>query len=301
MQREQITYCRYAPSLGALEGTPQDVWGTPEYHWRKNRHDPCVFFGMYDLRDYLMLWQHRGKAYVLWAGSDITNLSYGFLLNDGKLRTLSVISQGLFEKRLKKMLMKAEHYVENTAEAERLQFCLQSFGLAKKDINVIPSYMGNTDDLKPSYKHDSRLKAYLCSPQGREAEYGFSVIERIADKVPEVDFYLYGSNEWKTNKKNIIVRGRVTKEVMNDAIKDMQVAIRLNFFDGFSEIVAKGILLGQHVITRIPYTGLLNITKNDDIVAHLKHIMFFGQEGLNKNTRQNLINTFNKYPWYKNI
>ena len=62
------SYCRWAPSLGELEDTAENVWGTKPYIWTEHRKKSCVFFGLYDLRDYLALWMHEGKAWVLWAG-----------------------------------------------------------------------------------------------------------------------------------------------------------------------------------------------------------------------------------------
>ena len=54
--------CRYAPSLGALEGTPEEVWGTKDY---ENQDDPTVFFGLYSLSDFFVLLKHRGKKKIV--------------------------------------------------------------------------------------------------------------------------------------------------------------------------------------------------------------------------------------------
>ena len=83
-----MTQCKWAVSLGELEGTHQKAWGTTEY---KSRSEPTVFMGMYDLRDYIALWRHKGKAWVLWCGSDIRSLRANFVFNDGKLKWLSYL------------------------------------------------------------------------------------------------------------------------------------------------------------------------------------------------------------------
>src|SRR3990167_7697782 len=87
-------YCRWAPSLGALESDALSVWGTPLYEYLKHKREQAVFFGLYDLRCYLALWRHKGKACVLWAGSDILNLKNGFVFNDGKLKLFSKLLRG---------------------------------------------------------------------------------------------------------------------------------------------------------------------------------------------------------------
>ena len=69
--------CRYAPSLGALERTHQEVWGTEEYIPEKHLYDPVVFFGLYGLPDWYLLWRHKGKKAVLWAGSDVKHFLNG--------------------------------------------------------------------------------------------------------------------------------------------------------------------------------------------------------------------------------
>src|SRR3990167_2098092 len=112
MQKE-IIYCRWSQSLGSLEASHYDTWGTYEYVYPRDRNKPTVFFGLYDLRDYMSLWLHKGKRWVLWAGSDIVNLKNNFLLNDGKLKTLSKVFSG-FPRFLDKWLdINVEHWVEN--------------------------------------------------------------------------------------------------------------------------------------------------------------------------------------------
>src|SRR3990167_9113966 len=109
--------CRWSQSLGALEATHQEVWGTTDY---KDKAAPCIFFGLYDLRDYISLWRHRGKAWVLWTGSDIRSLRSNFIFNDGKLKWLSVLFSAIAENfrdtLVNKVLNKAEHWCENEAE-----------------------------------------------------------------------------------------------------------------------------------------------------------------------------------------
>lgn len=225
---------RVAPSLGELEGSPEDVWGTRTY---VDRHAPCVFFGLYDLRDYYALLRHRGKAWVLWAGSDLRNLDSGFIFNDGKLHGVSKLLRGNWW--LLPLLRKAEHWVENDWERS----VLEKYNIRA---SVCPSFMGNVSDYALYFMPGN--KVYLSAGHGRQLEYGYGIVEHIAPLVPEVEFHLYGAN-WTSEQPNVVVHGRVPKEQMNQEIRAMQCGLRLNATDGFSEVTAKSVLWGQHPIS----------------------------------------------------
>lgn len=274
-----MSACRVAPSLGALEGTHQEVWGTEDYVYSKHKNEPTVFFGMYDLRDYLALWRHKGKKWILWAGSDLRNLEAGFIFNDGKLKWLSKILRGNWW--VLPILRKAEHWVESSWEKDTLQ----KLGFHSK---VQPSFMGNVKDYEISFTPGN--KVYLSASEGRQEEYGWWRIERVADSYPELEFHLYGA-EWFSAHPNVICHGRVPKEQMNEEIKHMQCGLRLNLTDGFSEVTAKSILWGQYPMTVIPFPmiesakNLMDITekKEPNIVA-----------------RNYYLKRLNAYPWNKN-
>src|SRR3990167_3174810 len=223
--------CRWAPSLGALEDTHQVDWGTVEY---ADRTKPTCFFGLYDLRDYIALWRHKGKAWVLWAGSDIVNLKAGFVFNDGKLKWLSKLLRGNWW--VFPILKKAEHWVENEWEKRELE----SVGVKSR---ISPSFLGRVEDYEVSFKPGN--KVYLSASEGRQEEYGWSIVEKFAEEFPDIEFHLYGA-DWFSVHDNVICHGRVPKEQMNSEIKEMQGGVRLNKTDGFSEITAKCILWGQY-------------------------------------------------------
>jgi len=280
-------YCRVAPSLGDLEGNHQQVWGTCHYIYRKHKDKPTVFFGLYDLRDYIALWRHKGRKWVLWAGSDLENLSSGFLFNDGKLRTLSKIFKG--NKFIKPTLKRATHFVENRYEKDMLNNCIGEFA------NIVPSFMGNVKDFPISYKHSENPNVYLSAHPGREEEYGFEIIERIANKVPECTFHLYGS-DWKSIRKNVVCHGLVTKERFNADIRAMQCGLRLNKHDGFSEITAKSILMGQYPITKLFNPRIPNYFHEMELVALLRNLKTMKKPNLK--ARDYYISIINKYPWF---
>ena len=320
----QRFFCRWAKSLGELESSHQGAWGTLEYDWKKHRNQPTVFFGLYDLRDYIALWWHKGKKWVLWAGSDIRNLRSNFIFNDGKLLWLSQLFSSRGESfrdfLIRRVLSKAEHWVENEAEAWQLK----DMGL--KVSGIRPSFLGNIKKYKVSFRPGN--KVYISASKKREAEYGWPIILQIAWALPQVEFHLYGSDwdwidvkkdqytpgyviqrqgiTWKDFYPNIIIHGRISKEKMNRQIKNMQCGLRLNKHDGFSEITAKSVLWGQYPITYLYHPnisqfaadnhGLPNTANNlRKLVELLKQIP--KKKKPNYSPRDWYIANLNRYPW----
>ena len=273
---------RYSKSLGGgFSGTPNEVWGTIDYI---DRNKPTVFFGMYDLRDYISLWRHKGKAWILWCGGDLNNLDRGFVLNDGKLRWISKLP--FFKPLLIKLLKKAENWVENDWEADILYKHRIIAG-------ICPSFLGDISKYRVSFKPGN--KVYLSCSGGRYKQYGWDLIEEIADKVPEITFYLYGSNNWKTKHKNVILRGRISQKQMNKEVSKMQAGIRPLEFDGCSEVVVKSVLWGQHPISRINYPFVDNYKTKTELINLLKKLP--KKKKPNLKARNWFLNNLNRYPW----
>lgn len=280
--------CRWAPSLGELEATHQEIWGTVEYDYEKHRCLPCVFFGLYDLRDYVALWRHRGRKWVLWAGSDLRNLRDGFAFNDGKLKWLSLLTMGVFTWWTRQIIKQAENWVENTWESEILASCgINSY--------LCPSFLGHIKDYDVSFRQGN--KVYISSGSQRQIEYGFGTIEDIAAELPEIDFHLYGA-EWKTKHPNVIVHGRVPKDEMNHEIREMQCGLRLNKTDGFSEVTAKSILWGQYPITFLPNSLITCAPNREALIRALKQIPL---KTTPNPMRSYYLDWLNKFPWNVSI
>ena len=279
-------YCRWAPSLGSLANTHQEVWGTKEYNLA-HIFEPTVFFGMYDLRDYLALWLHKGKKWVLWAGSDILNLKSGFIANDGKLKLLSMLLKDKFKPFILSILKNANHWVEN----EKEQQALLEEGIPS---NISPSFLGKIEDYPLYWNGSYPFMAYTSSGSGRQEEYGFGIIENIAPKLPKIQFYLYGA-DWKTNNPNVIVRGRIPQKQMDEETKGMHLGLRLNNFDGFSEILAKAVLRGHYAIGKVKHPHIPSFENEEDLIKKIKQISSLTEPNLG--TRQWYIENLNKYPW----
>ena len=233
MQQEQWQ-CRWSPTLGELESDALSVWGTPPYNPEADLNEPCIWFGLYSLRDFYSIWRHKGKRAILWCGSDITHFINGYWLDDkGRIRINSApLAKWINEN--------CDSYVENNVEME----ALKKLGIRSK---VCPSFLGKVEDYSVSYKWNERPKIYASISGNDFILYCWDKIEEIAAKVPWADFYLYGNTEsWPTKNKNVFVRGRVEKEIMNEEIKSMSCGLRLLEFDGASEILVKNLLYGGY-------------------------------------------------------
>jgi hypothetical protein len=265
------------------------VWGTTDYIRREHKNLPTVFFGLYDLRDYIALWRHRGQKWVLWAGSDLRNLDNGFAFNDGKLKWLSMLTRGMMVNICLRWIRKAEHYVENQWEAD----ILKQFGIESK---IVPSFLGKVEDFPVSYKCVEKPNVYISTHKNREMEYGVDSIFRIAREIPEYNFHIYGIEpEMGAYSINITFHGRVSQEQMNGEIKDMQCGLRLNETDGFSEITAKSILMGQYPITRLEYPLIPNFEGEGELISLIKSLP--EMKTYNEKGREYYLKALNNYPW----
>jgi len=77
---------------------------------------------------------------------------------------------------------------------------------------------------------------------------------------------------------------------MNKEIKRMQGCIRMTEFDGFSEIIAKAVLMGQWPVSLIDYPHTLRPREMYKLLT-LKRPNHAG--------RKHYLNKLNKYPWKK--
>lgn len=278
---KEQTYCRWAPSLGELEGPHQKVWGTETYHESmQNDFKPTVFFGLYGMNDFYALWRHKGHKWILWAGSDIRHFENGYWLDEkGEIR---IDNKGLSQW----INANCESWVENTVEQEALRKC----GIESQ---VCPSFLGDVTEYEQSYQWSDKPKVYASVSGDDFYLYRWDNIEQIAKLNPRIEFHLYGNKgKWESKQKNVIVHGRVPKEQMNNEIKHMQGGLRLLKFDGFSEVLAKSVLWGQWPISAIPYPHMLGVDELERL--HAKH-------HANTEGREHYRKSLNNYPWNMHI
>lgn len=281
MQEKHITCCRWSPTLGELEDTHENVWGTKSYDPLTDIDKPCVFFGLYGLPDFYALWRHKGPKYILWAGSDITHFVNGYWLDEtGHIR--------IDPRSLAKWIdTNCKSYVENEVEKNRLAgYEIRS--------TVGRSFLGDISTYPQSYQHSSRPKLYTSVSGDNFELYDWYAIPNLARAHPDIEFHLYGNTKdpYPASRgigivpKNIVLHGRVPKEQMNEEIKHMQGALRLTEFDGFSEILAKSVLMGQWPVSLIPYPYMLTLDDLDDFPTKPN---IAGREYYQK--------TLNQFPW----
>ena len=279
-------YHKWASSLGSLEDTPENIWGTLPYDPEKPVSEPTVFCGLYGLPDFYSLWKHKGRRAIFWCGSDITHFKNGYWLeDDGKIR--------LNPKPLAEWIDKhCESWVENVVEHE----ALKKLGIHSR---ICPSFLGDIN-LPISYNREGgeKPKVYASVSGNNFKLYGWDVIERIAGKVPEVDFYLYGNTvPWPTKHQNVHIVGRVLKKEMNRQIRKMHCGFRPVEFDGASEILMKAVLMGHYAIARIPYPHIDSYSNDKELIACLKNLTERFKP--NFQGRQYFMRKLNKFPWVK--
>lgn len=267
--------CRIAPSLGELESTHTEIWNTVSYSPEKDIDTPCVFMGLYGLPDFYTLWRHKGRKAILWCGSDITHFINGYFLDEAGRIKIEPEQLAIW------INENCESYVENGVEHEALQV----MGIESK---IVPSFLGKIDEYKIEYEPSSRPRVYTSVSGNDFRLYGWGKIPDLADQFPEVEFYLYGNTiDFPYTRANIIQRGRVTKEAMNDEIREMQGALRLTEFDGCSEIIVKAMLWGQYAFSEISYPG----------VNPIQHLGQLKNWTATNYKRDWWIKNLNKYPW----
>jgi hypothetical protein len=259
---QKIKQYRWSPTLGDFEDSPEITWGVKPYD--PDSTEPCVFCGIYGLKDFYALWRYKGEKHIWWVGSDIRNFRNGYWLDDkGSIR----FSPRPFAQWI---INNCVSWVENNVERE----ALLEFGI---DSLVVPSFLGDVTKF-PRQVIDPE-KRYYSSVSGNDFQlYGWDKINEIARKNPDTKYYLYGNTVPWLAPENVIVRGRVPKEVMNEEVKTMTGCIRMVEFEGCSEILVKSVLWGQRPISLIDYSFLHS-----------------------DNPRESLLNKLNRYDFNSNI
>lgn len=266
--------CKVSPTLGDFEDTQNNTWGTRDY---KLNDLPTVFMGAYSFKDYLEVWNHKGRKAILWCGSDIQRFLKGYWLDEEGKMTVRAFDLAPW----------IDTYCENYVENEVEKNALASVGIRSK---VIPSFLGDVNKFDVSFKPGNKL---YTSVSGNDFKvYGWDKIPDLAFSNPNIEFHLYGNTEpfQFMSLGNVFAHGRVPKEQMNKEIKEMQGALRLTEFDGFSEILAKSVLMGQWPVSLIEYPHMLKLNEIGEILNKTEP---------NLEGREYYLKTLNKYPWIK--
>ena len=261
-----------------MEGSHQRAWGTRAYN-KKHIHEPCVFFGLYGLPDFYALWRHKGSKFILWAGTDIIHLKNHYWLEDGG--TLRIHSKSICEW--------INKHCSNWCENEPERNELDKLGIKS---HVCPSFLGDINKFKVHFKPGN--KVYTSISGDDYDRYGWEKIEKLAETYRNIEFHLYGLSDqclldpFLASMENVINHGKVPKEQMNREIRQMQGALRLIGMEGFSEIIAKSVLMGQHPISVIEYPHMLKIKQ-------LKYLPTITKPNIKG--REYYLQKLNKFPW----
>lgn len=184
-----------------------------------------IFFGCYHIGDYVRLLFHRGGRIIFWCGSDILQLE-----------------KSLWRYVIRKI--KSRHICENRVE----QGVLERMGIYAE---IHPMIFEPPEDIPISFIPSERPHVYVTCHDGSQEAYGVNYLEGIATSVPDVTFHIYGVEG--ESHDNVVFHGQIKNEVFNREIRHYQGALRLNSHDGFSEILAKSVLMGQYPISFIFY------------------------------------------------
>ena len=266
---------KVSTSVIGFKERAEKTWGLERWDGIDDPVKDIVFFGLYHERDFAVFELDFNKRMVFWCGSDITRV-----ISDYERR------------RILNNYPDTEHYVENEIEQKELH----DVGFEAK---VIPSFLDNIEKYSVSFMppRDKKWKIWMCAHEEREDEYGVALAKRWAEKDPELEFHIYGIEKQSRDKElsNMIYHGQVPEDKFNREIKKYHAGFRPNFHDGFSEVTAKSVLLGQYPITRIKYDKIWNYTNEDELKNCFDKLK--KQERPNLEARSHWIKSFNQFPW----
>jgi len=269
----------------------EGVWGLKEWRGVDNETEEVLFFGLYNDQDYDAYRIFQGKRTIFWCGSDIFRL------------------QNSWEYQRILKLFPAKHYCENEVEKENLK-------KLNIDAKIIPSFLDNVNNYPVAYRWINKPHIFVSGHNEREDEYGLDVVRRIADRVPETTFHIYGIDkdskyfdisadskplnrlvDIDIDYPNIWYHGRVPEGQFNNEITQYQCGLRTNKHDGNSEVAMKCILNGGYPITKIKCPHIWSYTTDDELVALIDKLKYMKQP--NYEARSYYLKHLNKYPWVK--
>ena len=239
-------------SIGNWEEKLLQRTGGVPYNFFKHWNKSVIFFGLYRPSDYIKFIFHRGKKTVIWLGSDILQAGWWYRIIEH---------------------IKADHICENYLERAILVLMLG------KEIKVKPLFFSDPKRYPVSFKPNKKPHVYLFAHSGHGAEVqgGLDILHRIAPRVPDVSFHVYGLKTPPTGlvgapAGNVQYHGVVPEAQIEIEIKNYQCHLRLHEFDGFSDGTGKSILMGQYPITRIPFPYIDSFKTETELIELLKNL-----------------------------
>ena len=216
-----------------------------EYVWWHDLRKPTTFFGLYRPKDFLLFLLHRGQRSCHWQGSDILQTGWHY-------RWLQKI--------------KAHHICETEVEQGVLRLMLQ------QEVEIRPTFLSNPHEFRTSFKQSRSPEVFIHVNKNAELESGYFVLERIAPRVPEVTFHIFGRVDSRECPSNIKFHGFVGEAEFNKRIQGYSAGLDLHVFSGFSEIISKSILLGQYPISYVRYPFVDTFNTEEELIKLLKNL-----------------------------
>ena len=228
----------------------------------------CLFLGLYFKEDYEVLKRHKSKRYVYWNGTDVSRL------------------------------LGNPEWQEMLKEAPAVHAChnqLLKDELATVGINALirPMFFGDLEYYGISYCPNEKPQFYTHIRKGREAEYGLYRLLRVAKRLPETKFHIYGIDGESID--NIIYHGLVKEAYMDRETRQYQGLLRLNKHDGLSQMVIKAGLMGQYIITFQDTKGVIKVEDEDGIVKAIQEIAT--KSSPNLEFREYYLDKLNNFDW----
>ena len=237
------------------------------------RYDPKtdinkkVFFqGLYHEQDYQTFANHMGERVLYWNGSDV-------------LRTLM---QGTW-------LWLIQHTpAEHLCHSYWQQEVLRRVGVKVK---IFPIFFGDLRRYQVHYEQSDTPQVFLTSHNGRDEDYGVDIVERIAPKVPDITFHIYGA-ENETDNKNVVYHGWVKEEKMDKETRKFQGCIK-GGSGGISITLIKSIMMGQYPISFNKIKGIWHAPDDESFIKQLNKLK--DQYSPNLKLRKQYLNHFKHY------
>lgn len=182
--------------------------------------------------------RYRKKIWMQWQGTDV-------------LLALKRTKEGTINR---KYLDYSIHFTDAPWLADELK----SIGINAEIIQY--KWLPQVDPI--SNFHQFAAYSYLA--QNREEFYGWEGIKNLAIKLPDVPFYIVGSNgnNLVDIPKNVIFEGWVDHQRMKKIQREIPIFIRLTDHDGFSLSVLEAFAFGAEVIWNQPHELVHQATKS---------------------------------------
>jgi len=202
-----------------------------------------LFMGLYFQQDYDAFKKCIGRKYVFWNGSDVSRL--------------------LLKREWQEILK--EFPAKHICHTQKLQKELETVGI---EAIVKPLFFADVNDYQVSFKPRKRLEVYVNAHKEREDEYGIPMVYQVAKRLPDVDFFVYGVEGVDT--ENLKYIGWLDESEADSKMSQHHVCLRLNYHDGFSQLVMKAGLWGHYVISRQEIKGTIQFDDVLDLVEKIR-------------------------------